>query len=585
MKFLLAFLLLLCAAGTPTEGLLVIPLLLVAHFFGRSALALGLCVPLAPLLTPSALTVMGLLYLLLNSSRVRTDWVAPILTVLAVWALVTFYWEFDPQALAMTTKHFSWWDTLGFVRRMLLVSPPHYYTVLVPLAAWTLIGGVTSIVSGSVDERREILKGIVVGSSISLLITVYTVWTTTYCLNNRQSSFWSSIARYCGTFSDPNAYGVAVALILPLIISSGAILPRSFRVLAYALVTPLTVIGLFSGSRTFVLSIGLYGLISIWFWKRHVLLLALGLFAISIVVINAAQLDPGTLPLPSSLVRTVESVSLSTLSQSFFSRSLFWRLSLDLWWDYPIFGSGPERFRDLLPIYLKRRAVDIGGWSDNPNSFYLGTLAELGAVGGVALLLCFLQLRWTPLRYPVERWARIGLSVFGVSLFLGPHLEFPEVAILFGILLGSATYERGEISRRYYLLALPTLGGFIAYASYSRDHGFYRWEEGRFGSFRWSSGQAYGHLPCQNGAATLKVTTSDPRAASLPPQVTIIGKEETQVLTVRPGQVKEVRIRCVKGLQAYQLRVSRVWVPSEVGMGADSRVLGVQVHSPMIIEE
>jgi len=570
------------AATTSSAALLAAPILFVAHLLKKSSLILGLSLPILSLLDPHALTMLAVLYLLLCYKEVSLSWIGPFLLVLLSWTGITLFWEADPAAITfvLAQKH-SLVEQLGTLRNILLVSPPHFIFVLQLLTTWVVIGGCTSCFSASPDRRREVIQGVLIGSSISVLVTIYTIGGSHYCLHNAQSSFWSSLSRYCSTFSDPNAFGVAVQLLLPLILSSLPLLGRRFQLLGYILLPPLAVVGLFSGSRTFVLSIALYGFIAMWRWSKKALASGILAAVLGIIGVNLLPTDLASLPLPSSLVRTLESVSLSTVTNAFFSRSLFWMLSVDMWRDYPLLGSGPETFRDLLPVYLEERKVDIGGWSDNANSFYLGLLAELGLLGGFALILSLTQLR---LVQPVDRregWARIGVVVFAITLFLGPHLEFPEVAILFAVLLAQSATPHPYVPLRSYLLFAPAVSLLLGWRSTYLEYGFHRWERSPHGPYRWSTRRAFGTLQCADGKAVMRLSTSDPIAASHSPKVTIIGREETREVTVRPGQVKKIDLSCGGEEVRYRLSVSRVWMPSEQGLGPDSRILGVQVYSPM----
>lgn len=570
------------AFSTSSYALLAAPTLIVARLFNKTSLILGLLVPLIPLLDPHALPLLALLYLLLHRHEVSLSWMSPLLLVLLSWSFAALYWEFDLKAVShILAEKQSLFEQLKSIRNIVLISPPHFISVLQVVITWVIIGGCTSSFAASTRRRGEVVRGLVGGSLISLLITSYTLWSSIHCLHNAQSSFWSSLSRYCSTFSDPNAFGVAVSLLLPLILSHLPCFDRRLRVLGQALLLPLVVVGLYSGSRTFVLSIALYGLIAVWLWSKRAVVGVVVLGAVVILCINLTPVHLESLPLPSSLMRTLQSVSLGTLTQAFFSRSLFWTLGLDVWRDYPLFGSGPETFRNLLPVYLEERRVDIGGWSDNANSFYLGLLAEMGIVGAVALILSLTQLRLNRLRSQEARWAGIGVGVFAITLLLGPHLEFPEVAILFSLLLGQATTPRPYIPHRSYLLFAPAIALLVGWRSTFLEYGLHRWEKSAQGTYRWSTHRAFGRLPCVESKGVLRLSTSDPRAASLPVKVTIIVREETHEVTLRPGQVKKVGLSCEGGDVWYRLDVSRVWLPSEQGLGPDSRILGVQVYSPM----
>jgi hypothetical protein len=61
--------------------------------------------------------------------------------------------------------------------------------------------------------------------------------------------------------------------------------------------------------------------------------------------------------------------------------------------DNLVAGTGYLRYRLVLPDYLLNNKINLNGWSDNSNSYYLGILAETGLIGAFGWLISIFNLK------------------------------------------------------------------------------------------------------------------------------------------------------------------------------------------------
>ncbi len=242
----------------------------------------------------------------------------------------------------------------------------------------------------------------------------------------------------------------------------------------------------------------------------------------------------------------------------------------------PVIGVGLNRFADLFVAYSDYLGLRTGIWRDNPNSFYLWVVAELGIIG--AFLFIFeasrLQLK--------EDWREIiWLPIFGTMLLFGPHLNFLEVNILFISLLSlSFTYRtaKGPV----YLLGLvlfPFIGFAIGAKTLSEPTGLYSWEfDGHL--FRWTDAAGRFDEFTTSNRATVVFEYSQPHHSVEDKVVFQCSSESPVELSLKPGVKTTVTINCPQaGLNTIFFRLNRSWIPAEEIKGShDYRRLGMKLY-------
>lgn len=562
----------------------------------KSALqfSLGFLVPLAPAAGPFALLWYALAVALLSpgcqsSLRILKPWL-PWLLLLWLWAIATSWFEFDlPMLRQLWQLAGSWPAFLDLLR----VSPLRCSDVVFAALRWTVMLWWVVQWQAAPACRQNFLSGLLAGVCLALPLTVLQGLQLLHLPN--QSEFWSSIGRFVGTFSDPNSFGIFVALLVPVLWS---VPQRGARLLALAWLAAAV---LWSGSRSLYLGVLVLSLGALWAVKRKVALIIVALAVVALVVWNSLLLPYHsvllTSGLPVGLTRLLESVSLRTLPDALFSRSAFGSLALEVWGQHPMFGVGLGAFRHWVAPYAESLGLGLHAWSDNPNNFYLGVAAELGLMGLLALLWGLASWRW---RDGSTRTERLAVVVLAVLLIFGPHLDFDEVALLAAFSFASAVRLRtastaltGDgffVWHRSLGQALTAIAAVLVVIavfikSSGLPHGFYLWEMDESRQLvRWTARGARAIFVCDGGNELARFATVNVRAhasslVSAPLRVKLLTqREELRELDIATSEKVALQLSC--GALPWilvRLEVDRIWVPRLVGLGADSRALGVQV--------
>ncbi|MCB0325053.1 MAG: O-antigen ligase family protein, partial [Bdellovibrionales bacterium] len=317
-------------------------------------------------------------------------------------------------------------------------------------------------VEREVDEKplAALLGGLALSSvgAVFVLLMQFNDAHPLFALN--QNAFWQMVGRYSASFSDPNAFGIMAALLIPLLMVAGrglrAWLFRSAAVLLL-IVTP------WSGSRTvwfglllwlLLLFTGMFGVRSTGALRSRGFLLVfagfLGLAFLGFPPLNEwldQQVDvPG-------LDRVLKTMHWQKGGQMLSSRLIYGRIALAMWEQSPLIGVGLDRFYGLQEITARSIGIALEDWRDNANNYYLQVLAEQGLIGVALTLLAFylfaLALSGRPLQSggadrertiastPVLLLiSRLTMGVLALLLLTGPHFFFDEVRFLAVIILG-----------------------------------------------------------------------------------------------------------------------------------------------------
>lgn len=599
-----------------------------SHQFQISSLLFGLSIPLIPIFGSPSLLFLALVYLLLRVKlhgavliQLSNFRYAPFLVVPLAWTvgyLALHPIQGDLAAILIESD-------VGLLQRItdlhsyLAWSPPRSYQSFVVAIRWilffTLLLGLFKIES---ESFKQIFIGVLTGFILALAYGtvqflqadgIITTGLTVY----QVPAFWRAQGRFGATFTDPNALGVFTFLMLGLLLShfSTAILRTKFLILALCLAA-LCIAGL-AGSRTVFLGVLVLALVSILRSRSR---LGVGILAVLATAFAGWNLFTFFFPehlsalqstLPRASGRVVSAMMIANFESSIESRTLFFRLAWAVWVDSPVIGIGLGRFQEVVPYYAKELGFGTGAWSDNPNSLYLGMLAETGLVGILLLFLSLLNFRF---RAELGSQARVRENLciaFLILLAIGPHLDFDEVAVLFG-LIASQTFTARRITASaseaplilpagrpaYVAGALLALFFIVAVLSAikSSSWGLYSWEMTPHGVARWTRSAAQVELKCQaqpqsESFATLRVHAVNPRGEAAP----LVLKTRSQLgeqlsFNLLGGEEVQARFACraqnspsLEGLDTIRVRldIENPFVAIHYGFASDPRVLGVQV--------
>jgi hypothetical protein len=235
---------------------------------------------------------------------------------------------------------------------------------------------------------------------------------------------------------------------------------------------------------------------------------------------------------------------------------------------------GYENFRSIVPEVSAALGFKIGTWSDNPNNFYLGVLAETGLVGALSLGLSLARLSFKQ----TSSGSRSAFWALLVLLLLGPHTDFTEISLLAALLLAENLEFKEKGLGYSWLLCLVSVG--IVFAACRLERGFYAWEGSQEEMWRWTGSSARGLLVCgSQGQGFIKIRALNPDLSSTALTASISAAYGGQELVLKDHNWHEVLFVCPEPgkIFAYKIRPSRVWSPAAWGQGADRRLLGLQV--------
>lgn len=556
-----------------------------------------LTVVVGPLLLNDATLVLSVaaLWVMWGDQESRTHgvlWAAPWIGMVMLWSLL--YWWNSVELLTVQYSH-SLNNTWG---KALQFASPDFYASVVELSRVVLF---VLMVSVGTARWREILRGAPV--AMCGVIVAALMQRQGYLLSSLDP-FWISLNRISASFSDPNAFGIGVFILLVFCIahyiersdSSPQYVIGKKRLLQIIILLGFLVT-LWSGSRTFILGVTICSVAfmgrSVWETKKVVgFSVLLAVFLVFLFII------PGQY-LPTAITRARALCVLGESNDSCSSRIQFTTISFQQFLDSPEIGLGPNSFERQVTHYAAKLGYHLGIWTDSGNNFYAQFLAEYGLIGVVALLLSFTRLSF---RGEVSgettslsiKLLSAGAMTFFALLILGSHTDFAEITILAGILTGSVLIPRNiGIEPRAIPLGILSIP-LIILGSLHVSYGLYPFEHEADGSYqRWLSPRArfsYECLPSPNkelSPAYLRNAT--PRVASV--MIRELSTGLIKHLELQPGAEESLAVRqiCAGGRLRITFEVSvqsPPWSPesSDASINADKRVLGVRLKGdPLVI--
>ncbi|MFN8389510.1 MAG: O-antigen ligase family protein [Bdellovibrionota bacterium] len=536
--------------------------------------------------------------------------------VLVLLALLEEYRSLQISYDPMLTSTLYQAGRLKGVLRYFLQQPRVWNDSPLVVAGYVLSTLLLAAVAAKSREERgaeTLLYGLAVGTLISVLVMLAQLAGIHPSISFNRSAFWVMTGRFGASFSDPNALGIMAALLVPLLWHAPArAMPSFFRISSISLALS----ALWSGSRTFWLGMALWLL---WIAlcsrgreasrRRRFARLAFGAVCVMTAVIALPQTNDwlAAQGLPPSAQRVVQSLNLRDGSSMFASRTLFSRLAIQVWREAPLFGVGLGRFFEMQDDAAKQLGIELGGWRDNANNFYLQELSEGGLLGIALTLLAFYLFAKSLQVHPSEETSRtrvVRFLLFSLAMLLltGPHLNFDEVrylaVCLLGLGLSSAPISQAVVKRSVFSVYAAALVCPLLLTVFSVrpggpavTRGLYQFEAGSDGSFAWTGREARVQL-CPTSAHQLGITLQalNPDLKANPLHVRLLLQDEQEHSEAReltlsaPGwtTVSFQDFHPPEGGERLTLSLvsSRVWSPGEGNAEGDHRWFGVMVRRP-----
>lgn len=325
------------------------------------------------------------------------------------------------------------------------------------LFRWLELGATYVVASHLLHGRTALL---VVGSLLAVACAEALIgWYQFFARVGPKDFAIGSFLRAYGTFGQPNPFAGYLNTVVPL--AFGVVLAFwRFRYAVDRRLVALALLVLAVGGPALVMSLsrgawlGLAaGVLAMLVAAGHVgrrALAAGGLVALVAVFAGSLDLLPPTLA--ARLVSAVESfgifdartVLVTPANFAVVDRMAHWQAAWEMYRAFPVLGVGPGQY----PIFYPAFRLPL--WPDpkvHAHNFYLQTLAELGAVGALALLVLVLAIAWHTI-CAVRRAAGVewgyALGILGVAAAIGVQNVVDDVLVhgvhaQFGMLLGLAT--------------------------------------------------------------------------------------------------------------------------------------------------
>jgi hypothetical protein len=442
------------------------------------------------------------------------------------------------------------------------------------------------------------LKWVLSLAAVALLtqaVLFYFLTPTPGWLTETLNPFFAQQNRFAGAFVDPNAAGIVFAGAAILFSAYLSRVRYGWAFLAGALAALMM-----TGSRSGLLIYAVY--LGVTFLSRGLegsrdlsqrlfhrrLFLVLSSIALPVVALNVVPVTTLS-ALPPGLERAALSVRYDTMPDALFSRGALWQAGIAQFSHAPLLGVGLDRFREMLPPFAQALSLEIGTWNDNPGSWPLFILVELGLIGGLFLAFDLSRLRFLGSAVPT------GLAM-SVGLLFGCHLHDGASAIVYGI-AAAFTLERlrrpcGMDARlfRFEPRVVPlivVLLPFIIAISQRFPRGLYQWELHNGVLARWSTGNASLEALCRNNGIVIKSLAP----AHIKQTVTIGELDGAQAFDLtQPMPLRGLSCGAVGADQnetarrKVRLSVSPTWIPAEMNVGSDPRSLGVLLLFPQPID-
>lgn len=268
--------------------------------------------------------------------------------------------------------------------------------------------------------------------------------------------------RTSGVYENINAAGSIVALgtvvLLGYLFTFGSKAEKKYKYLSYFILLLFTAALLITNSRASFLLVGFTVIMFVIIFKKHLVKYGVaGFLLLAFILAISPQLDE------------IIEVYLR-LDRIMNIRDILWRMSFDAIADNPVWGIGPDVFKEYFYKYLPvmmgsypeskvRYLYEVAGTSGLSHNFLLYRFTELGIPGLISAL-------WLPFLY-----FRYGLTAYDVTKERDPQ-KAKFILVLFlmgiGIFLRSAFESIGIMTYGWIMLDLPFWCFFVILVNYSQ---------------------------------------------------------------------------------------------------------------------
>lgn len=423
---------------------------------------------------------------------------------------------------------------------------------------------------------------------------------------------WTALQRRAGTFTDPNALGIGIGLLVPLffaaLLSRGAASDSTRRAAAVVGLLAAPVALESSGSRTGLLLLGTATLAAAVGFLRTRRVPPLVLAAAAAALIGSGLLAVRLLPRGGAIAtgglasRLGAALSARSFTEFANHRVVFWRTAFEMTADEPLSGVGLAGFPYEFPVAYAKRHGPIAV-TDSATNALLDVSAECGLPGLILALLAVVPLLERAFdaafaRGPIDAVSRgSGAALAGlfVACQTGLHTRFFEIALLTSLVAAFVLVPRhpsGECrpqsaggwrpARTAGILAAAGLIGSAAAAlPTARPGAPFRtttWAgvyPARPGNpFHWAGPIAYRAI--RPGETSVAFRLQNARPDGLPVAVNIdVDGRPVERLDLPAGETREVRIPA-EGAVA-RIRTRPAFVPADVTRSTDRRCLAIRV--------
>jgi len=452
-------------------------------------------------------------------------------------------------------------------------------------------------------SEDEVFSPLKTGFCLSFLIALAQKWVDPGFM--AQSGWGLEMKQLNGGFSDFNAFGFFAGAMflyqaLKLIGSpaTGAVALRSRRGQAADLVfLALALAAIFlSGSRTAFLFV-LAPMLRLLFSRRvrgRTKAAAIVLLALALLVVGGtlgkrlwhSAVQFARVSSAADLLQAADQVSNGRLAMLRDSARMIAR--------FPVSGVGAGDFL----FYLKYLHFGEKPYMDLPLNQYLLFLSETGLAGGIAFLFFLAALFRRQVRSP----ARFVLAAMAVAILFNNFFWFPEALLLFWIFVASGDWIAAPAAKKANAWGAAVILLFVAMnifdfkplhpATWARekatpyDYGFSYLEREKGREFRWSGEKAgiYIYLRAGGRSGEYMLTCGAPLAALKDRKQSVDvywrGKLFQSVVFRENGRYS-LQIEDHKNSEGFlEFRVRPAFNLKKMGLGAESRDLGVQVGGP-----
>lgn len=541
--------------------------------FSNISLAIGLLLPIASFFNPVILLSFFLFQVFFDKKNIKQGLLvgAPIILIFLISVLIDIYYEIDIK----TIFSFITGDIRN-LREYIISLPFGWVNNLTLLISYSLFFVLIPYLRDKINNSFYI--GLIISLSVSMLLGFLEV--IGFDSGVKTADFWLNQGRYSFTFSDPNAFGLFALISITLLFDYSRKQEVNYRRVLYGFVILLFLLGLYSGSRTYILGFILILLIFL-FQKRKKVFCIISLLILAIFISHNILIECCSSYiilvksiLPQGIHRVVDVLAISNLKETFFSRFIFNKINLAVIFDYPVSGVGFNHFRSIMPEYKSVLDSSIGTWSDNSNNFYLGLISECGIIGLFSLLL-------VSLKFKLQRNSKIITITSFVFLFLlvlGPHVEFIEIMLILAVLFSQCFEYRDKkfnIKTKILLLICLLVFTYIHSSSSIVSRGLYSEEKEGDRLYRWTTNRALLVLDCDKSFVSVRAVHPDIIENPVMIKTEIDGiKSEVEL---GDSSINKIAYSCKEQGSVMKVHVKRIFKPSDYFETKDNRTLGIQV--------